>query len=145
VLREHVAAITTSSNVVVWDFLPGVTMAAFPYVERKQMCGILVLAAKSSSFKLGEDVVRVCSQLGLDGIWLSQQAESLPTYCDETMQRHARLLLSMMRDQLRLAGLEQELDSLSAQLSNTYEELSLIYQLSSGMRYHIVLGDSDWV
>ena len=40
----------------------------------------------------------------------------------------------MVRDQIRLAGMEQELDSLSGQLANTYEELSLIYQISSGMR-----------
>jgi HD-GYP domain-containing protein (c-di-GMP phosphodiesterase class II) len=140
-LREHVAAISPASSVVVWHFLPGVTMAAYPYVERKQLRGIIVLAAKSSSFKLGEDVVRVCSQLGLDGIWLAQQAEELPTYGDEAIQRQARLLLAMMRDQVRLSGLEGELDSLSAQLSNTYEELSLIYQLSSGMRVNRSAGD----
>src|SRR6202451_3330933 len=48
--------------------------------------------------------------------------------------RQARLLLSMMRDQVRLDSLEHELDSLSGQLANTYEELSLIYQISGGMR-----------
>src|SRR5688500_7272737 len=40
----------------------------------------------------------------------------------------------MIRDQVLLGWLDQELDSLSCQLANTYEELSLIYQLSSGMR-----------
>jgi HD-GYP domain-containing protein (c-di-GMP phosphodiesterase class II) len=58
----------------------------------------------------------------------------LPTYSDEAIQRQSRLLLNMMRDQMRLDGLQGELDSLSGQLSNTYEELSLIYQISSGMR-----------
>ena len=33
-----------------------------------------------------------------------------------------------------LAGLEDELNSLSEQLANTYEELSLIYQISGGMK-----------
>lgn len=133
-LRNHVAAMTPESSVVLWNLLPGVTLAAFPYVERRQLSGILVLAGKSSSFRLGDDVLRVCSRLGLDGIWLHQQAESLPTLTDDTIQRQARLLLSMVRDQVRLASLEKELDSLSAQLSNTYEELSLIYHVSSGMR-----------
>jgi HD-GYP domain-containing protein (c-di-GMP phosphodiesterase class II) len=133
-LKEHVAAIKADSGVVVWNFLPGVTLAAFPYVERKQMSGILVLAAKSPAFKLGEDVVRVCSKLGIDGVWLSQQADSLPSYGDDAIQRQSRLLLSMVRDQVRLASMEQEIDSLSGQLSNTYEELSLIYQISGGMR-----------
>src|SRR5207244_6527690 len=96
--------------------------------------GTIVLAAKAMSFKLGEDVVRVCGRLGIDAIWLGQQADELPAYTDEAIQRQTRLLLTMVRDQLRLAGLEHELTSLSSQLANTYEELSLIYQISGGMR-----------
>lgn len=140
-LCRRVQSLGVGSGVVVWDVLPGVVMGAFPYVEKRQLCGILVLAAKHTSFKLGEDVVRVCSRLGLDGIWLGQQAEQLPAYGDEAIQRQARLLLSMVRDQVRLANLEQELDSLSGQLANTYEELSLIYQLSGGMKVNRRAGD----
>jgi putative nucleotidyltransferase with HDIG domain len=40
----------------------------------------------------------------------------------------------MLHDQLKLSGMELELNSLSEQLANSYEELSLIYQISSGMR-----------
>jgi HD-GYP domain-containing protein (c-di-GMP phosphodiesterase class II) len=133
-LREQVRQLPANAPVAVWNSLPGVVMAAFPYLEKRQIVGVLVLAAKSTTFKLGEDVVRVCSQLGLDGIWLNQQAEELPTYGDEAIQRQSRLLLNMVRDQVRLAGLEHELDSLSGQLANAYEELSLIYQISSGMK-----------
>ena len=32
------------------------------------------------------------------------------------------------------SAMESELDSLSGQLANTYEELSLIYQLNAGMK-----------
>src|SRR4030095_2716352 len=122
------------SPVEIWGTLPGVVMAVFRYVDKRQLCGVLLLAAKGNSFRLGEEVLRVCSRLGLDGIWLNQQGEELPIYGDEAIVRQARLLLGMIRDQVRLAGLEQELDSLSGQLANTYEELSLIYQISSGMR-----------
>ncbi|HVT88420.1 MAG TPA: HD domain-containing phosphohydrolase [Tepidisphaeraceae bacterium] len=132
--RQLVGGINAGSNISIWKFVPGVCLAAFPFVQRKQMSGILVLAAKSPDFKLSEDVVSVCGRLGLDGIWLSQQADELNPHKDDVMQRVARLLLSMVRDQIRLTSLEKELDSLSNQLSNTYEELSLIYQLSSGMR-----------
>ena len=140
-VRERVKSFTSSSSVVVWDFLPGVLIAAFPYVEKKQLVGVLAIAGKSASFKLGEDVVRNCSRFGLDGIWLSQQSDELPAYTDESIQRQARLMLSMVRDQVRLAGLDRELDSLSGQLSNTYEELSLIYQLSGGMKVNRSAGD----
>jgi putative nucleotidyltransferase with HDIG domain len=40
----------------------------------------------------------------------------------------------MVRDSVKLNGLEREVDTLSGQLANTYEELSLIYQISSGMK-----------
>src|SRR5439155_15691729 len=133
-LTEKVAAMSASSTVEVWNALPGVVIAAFPYVEKRQLNGVMLLAAKGSTFRLGEEVLRVCSRLGIDGIWLNQQAEELPVYGDEAIQRQARLLLGMIRDQVRLSGLEGELDSLSGQLANTYEELSLIYQLSSGMK-----------
>ncbi|MGA2581736.1 MAG: HD-GYP domain-containing protein [Tepidisphaeraceae bacterium] len=114
--------------------LPGVLLAAVGYGQRRQTNAVIVLAAKASTFKLSEDVVRVCSRLGLDGIWLSQAADELPTYLEEMIQRHARMLLAMIRDQMRLENLQGELDSLSGQLSDTYEELSLVYQISSGMR-----------
>jgi putative nucleotidyltransferase with HDIG domain len=132
--QQKISAITPQSPVEVWNILPGVVVAAFPYVDKRQLCGIMLLAAKGQSFRLGEEVLRVCSRLGVDGIWLNQQAEELPVYGDEAIHRQARLLLGMIRDQVRLSGLEGELDSLSGQLANTYEELSLIYQLSSGMK-----------
>jgi HD-GYP domain-containing protein (c-di-GMP phosphodiesterase class II) len=133
-LKEKIRKLTPNSPVTVWNTLPGVTLAAFPYVDRRQLAAVLVLAGKSTAFKLGEEVVRVCSRLGLDGIWLNQQADELPQHSEESIVRQTRLLLSMMRDQVRLNGLEHELDSLSGQLANTYEELSLIYQISGGMR-----------
>src|SRR5207248_5945080 len=58
----------------------------------------------------------------------------LPTLDEPSMHRHTRLLMEMLGDQQRLRSLEQELDSLSGQLATTYEELSLIYQLSGGMK-----------
>src|ERR1700677_1888778 len=40
----------------------------------------------------------------------------------------------MLSDQLRLTGMDTELTQLSGHLANAYEELSLIYQISGGMR-----------
>lgn len=139
--RDKLAALTPASAVEVWNVLPGVTLAAFPFVAKRQVAGVLLLAGKSSRFRLGEDVVRACSRLGIDGIWLAQQCESLTGYDEQAMGRQAKLLQAMIRDQVRVAGLEQELDALSGQLSNTYEELSLIYQISSGMKVNRRAGD----
>jgi HD-GYP domain-containing protein (c-di-GMP phosphodiesterase class II) len=131
---EQAKSIDASCGVVIWNGIPGVSLVAFPHIERRQIQAIIVLAAKAPTFALGEDVVRVCSRLGIDGIWLNQQADQLSPLSDDALAGHARLLQGMLRDQVRLSGLEVELDSMSGQLANTYEELSVIYQLSSGMR-----------
>src|SRR5687768_18287381 len=44
--------LNASSSVGIWDALPGVLLAAFPYVDKRQLQGILVLGAKSNAFKL---------------------------------------------------------------------------------------------
>lgn len=132
--REELAGLSASSGVVTWSLVPGVAIAAFPCVHQRQLQGMVLLAAKAPEFSLSEEIVRLCSRLELDAMWLSQQADALPGYSQEALQRQARLVVSVLRDQLRVSSLEQEVDSLSLQLANSYEELSLIYQISSGMK-----------
>jgi HD-GYP domain-containing protein (c-di-GMP phosphodiesterase class II) len=119
-----------------WQMPEGIALAAFPHLERKQQSGVLLLAAKASSWQPGaaEDVLRACGRLQLDVQWLAGEAAILPAYDDAALEHQARLLTSALRDQLTLAGLEDDRNNLSEQLSNTYEELSLIYQISGGMK-----------
>ncbi|MGA2442153.1 MAG: HD-GYP domain-containing protein, partial [Tepidisphaeraceae bacterium] len=133
-LVERIRKLAANSSVTVWNTFPGVILAVFPCVERRQIAGFVVLAGRSVDFNLGEEVLRVCSRLGLDAAWLRQQAEELIAYNDQAIQRQARLVTGMLEDQMRLAGLASELNSLSGHLANAYEELSLIYQISGGMR-----------
>ena len=124
-----------------WQVLPGVVLAAFPHVEKKQQLGVILLAAKAPGFDLDEDVLRACGRVGLDAQWLAKQAADLPAYGHDAILHQARLLAAALRDQVRAAGLETELNSLSEQLANTYEELSLIYQVSSGMKVNRRAGE----
>jgi HD-GYP domain-containing protein (c-di-GMP phosphodiesterase class II) len=119
-----------------WQLPEGIALAAFPHLEKKQQCGVLLLAAKAISWQSGtsEDVLRACGRLQLDSQWVAGEAAILPAYDDAALEHQARLLTSTLRDQLALAGLEDDRNSLSEQLSNTYEELSLIYQISGGMK-----------
>ena len=114
--------------------LPGALAASWPHVERKQVRGVFVIAARAESFSLDEDVLRACGATELDGPWLRSQAERLPGYNSDAVVSQARLLPMTVQDQVRLAGMQGELDSLSGQLAGTYEELSLVYQVSGGMR-----------
>ncbi len=114
--------------------LPGVLVCAAPHLEKRKVDGILLLVCRGEKFSLDEDVLRICSQLGLDGQWLLRQALDLPSYGPDALLRQGRLCQGMWSDRLALESMHQELDSLSNQLANTYEELSLVYQISGGMR-----------
>jgi len=133
-LQDRIAELAIDGPPLVWEQSAGVLLAAVPYVERRQITAVLLLAARSKQFGPTEDVQRVCSRLGLDCTWLCQQADELPSYSMRVMQRNADLVLAMLSDQLRLDSMEGELNSLSSQLADTYEELSLIYQISGGMK-----------
>ncbi len=134
--------ITSSDECVnVCEPLDGTIMAAFAYFERRQLSAIVALIGKSSSFRLDSSTKRLCQDLGLDTAWLQQEAASTPAFDSATIHNEATLLANMVRDQVRVSGLEQEVESLSTQLADTYEELSLIYRLSSGMKVNRGTGE----
>jgi putative nucleotidyltransferase with HDIG domain len=125
-----------------WRHVPGVLMAGFAHAARRQQpAGLVVLAARDESFALTEDVLRACGRLGVDGPAVRAMATELPGYGVPALERQARLLPDTLADQVRLAALGREVGSLSQQLADTYEELTLIYQLSSGMKVNRRAGD----
>jgi HD-GYP domain-containing protein (c-di-GMP phosphodiesterase class II) len=133
-LRSSVSKLNSQSPAQALDFVPGFVLAATPLVDRRQMSGVLVMAGKSETFSLDEDVLRVCSQIGLDAIWLGQQAAHVPAHGSVRLTLGVAMFMTLLSDRLRITGLEEELNSLSTQLANTYEELTLIDQISGGMR-----------
>jgi HD-GYP domain-containing protein (c-di-GMP phosphodiesterase class II) len=113
---------------------PGVVVGAIPWIERRQRAGLLLLAGVDKEFAVTADVRRACSALGVDGDTLTLYAESLVRHDRQSIAAHARMLTGMAADQQRIAAADRELRSLSEKLSGSYEELSLVYQVSGGMR-----------
>jgi HD-GYP domain-containing protein (c-di-GMP phosphodiesterase class II) len=121
-------------EVNVCEPMPGIIMAAFAYTDRRQLKAIVALIGRSESFTLDANTRQLCQQLGLDADWLRQEAAATPAFDASAIGHETRQLANMLRDQIRLGGLHSEVESLSVQLANTYEELSLIYRLSGGMK-----------
>ena len=48
--REKLRKVDADSPVAVWNNLPGVILAALPCVDRRQLCGVLVLAGQVPGF-----------------------------------------------------------------------------------------------
>jgi HD-GYP domain-containing protein (c-di-GMP phosphodiesterase class II) len=133
-LREHVRQMTAQSRAQALEVVPGAVLCAVPFVDRRQVRGALLLAGKHEDFGLGEDVLRVCGLVAADAAWLGQQARSVPPMTPERLLAITGMVQSMLADRVRVNTLEQELNSLSTQLANAYEELTLIDQISGGMR-----------
>ena len=133
-ISKAIAAATPTSNSSEWSFVPGLVISAVPLVDKRQLTGMMLLIGKRDGFTLDEDVLREANRLGLDATWLQSQADELPGWKADALLAQSKLLISTMRDQTRLNASEQEIDSLSTQLSNSYEELSLIYHISGGMK-----------
>ena len=133
-IRHCIKSLTAQSPVQVWRHVPGAAICALPYFDRRQLQGALALTCKTHDFRLDEDVLRLCSQLGLDATWLETESKTLPSPPIEHLAASVALFLDMLADRLRVGSLEQELNSLSTQLANAYEELTLIDQINSGMR-----------
>ena len=140
-LKSAAGGITATSPVTAWSFLPGVMASVFPVTERRAVQGVVVLAARSNTFVSSGEARQVYEQLGLDADWADRQIASLPGYDETSIVAAGQMLLGSARDQSRLGNLEKELDSLSTQLANSYEELSLIYQVSSGMKVNRTAGE----
>jgi HD-GYP domain-containing protein (c-di-GMP phosphodiesterase class II) len=140
-VAEAVAQVVASAAPAAWSFFPGLAVAAFPHVDKRHVTGIVLLVGKRDAFALDEDLLRAANRHGLDPAALAQQAAPLPAFTDAAVLGAARLLAGMARDQARLASLEHEIDSLSTQLATSYEELSLIYQVSSGMKVNRGAGE----
>jgi len=133
-LAGKIRNIPADAEPLVIDTLPGALLAVCPFVDRRQAAGFVSLAARVDGFEPNEDLWRACTRISTDAEWVLHQANSLPGYSRDTLLIQAGLLGAMLRDQLRIVGMQVDLNDLSEQLANTYEELSLIYQISSGMR-----------
>jgi HD-GYP domain-containing protein (c-di-GMP phosphodiesterase class II) len=94
----------------------------------------LLMCARSERFSLEEDTLRMSSELQLDAQWLADEAAALPAYSPELLNAQASLLVDQVRNESRLVQYDRQVDSLSTQLANSYEELSLIYDISGGMK-----------
>ncbi len=122
-LSKTIAQLTPTSTPSVIDDVEGLLIAAFPRVDRRKVTGAIALIGFSGA-------PRRDPSPGPG----TPADEAVPTHTRESLLHHASLVMAAMRDHIRLSGLEGEINSLSAKLADTYEELSLIYQISGGMR-----------
>ena len=131
-VSSHVAPIRSAGRVTLW---PGVSLVPLhtdpaPVTAQAETLAALLL---STDLLTSEQLHNLCSAAGLDHAATAARlaAAGLPTPADA--DRLAAALGFLHDDAARTAADAASLDSLTAELTDTYEELSLIYKLSSSM------------
>ena len=115
--------------------LPGLTACVLPSLHRRNgQAGLMLLARRADFAATGEDLHRLCGRLSLDAGWLLQVASDTRPVDPITLRAFGSFASSLIRGEARSMNVEKDIESLSTQLSDTYEELTLIYPISSGMR-----------
>lgn len=124
--------------------IPGVLARLWPSSIRRRndTSPTIVLIARTASIDpRSEDAQQWCTRLKLDTAWLAEEAGRILPVSADTLSRLAELTTVAATAEQRVAAMQSERDSLSSQLSDTYEELTLIYQISSGMRVNRSVDD----
>ncbi len=122
-------------GVEVW---PGVWLAPLPAQRRRRsgevqtqtLPAVLLL---TRAFVRSEEYHLVCSAGGLDARATAQQAAGRLLSGPAEVQRLATLLAWLQQDGIEAQRRTGELQTLSQQLGESYEELSLLYKLSTSM------------
>src|SRR4051812_6774754 len=112
-LNASIATSTLPANIA-WRQAPGTVMAGFAHSDKRQSQQLyLALIARSLDFDQTEEVLRACGRLGLDARWLESLASELPAYGPAALERQVKVLADTLADQLRVEGLQHEVDTLS--------------------------------
>ncbi len=133
-LRQHASRLTAADAPQAWDFLPGALLWAMPYVERRQVQAIMLVASRHGGDEAPAAARDVCGHLGLDSTHLIETSSDLVPCDADRPAAGIAPFMDLLSARLRIAEMEGEIKSLSTQLANTYEELTLIEQVSGGMR-----------
>jgi len=136
------AAVAVSSPPTILNDIPGAAMCLLPWVQRRQLHGIMLLAA--TRLLTDDDhgrAAELCRRLGLEPASVLHGDAFPPPRTRADLVADALRLRKLAESFARMSAMDEEIQSLSAQLANAYEELALIEQISGGMRVNRDIAD----
>jgi len=112
----------------------GCCVVGVPVHRRRRVAGAAVACFLTTDMLDEERLARMCDRLGLDRQVVAELATDACRRDPADAASLIEILDWMVHDQQALQVAEDELVNLSTNLTNTYEELSLVYAISSSMR-----------
>jgi len=112
----------------------GCWMLSVPLRRRRRIMAAAVACFPTRQTPESEEFARACSQAGLDSRLMASLCHSDARYDAEQAGHLCRTLRWLIEDEQSKDVAAGELDTLSTNLANTYEELSLLYRIGGAMR-----------
>jgi len=115
------------------ELFEGLWAIPLPETRRRRRVGYLVVFALTPEALRGEHFEAACQSARLDAQAAREQLASLATFDRAEVARVAQLLRWTASDRAELASDEAALTGFSRQLTESYEEISLLYRLGRSM------------
>jgi HD-GYP domain-containing protein (c-di-GMP phosphodiesterase class II) len=116
--------------------LPWVHVQLMPIARRRKLSGwVLMLGRTEAVSPACEDMARLAQRASLDAGALLAQAQRVPLVPPATFTSLVKVAEQMHEDLYAAATANTELANVTEQLTSVYEEISLLYKISSGMRF----------
>jgi len=112
----------------------GCWMLAVPLRRRRRLIGAAVACYPARQTPGSEAFARMCSRTRLDERAMADLCRQVARYDAEQADALCHVLQWMIEDEQAKEVARAELETLSTNLANTYEELSLLYRISGSMR-----------
>ena len=119
---------------VSFSCLGGIEGLVIPIMRRNKPVGAVVGCFLHEKFHQSEELVRLCSAKQYDCKLLLELADQMPRYGSGTIEAMGQLLEESVRSACADHGAAEEIDSLAINLAGSYEELSLVYKITSGLK-----------
>ncbi len=115
------------------DALAGTLIVALPVHHRHHTAGSVLACGLADAFFDEETFARFCDTYALDRTVLSRLAAEQPRHQLEHLQAYASILAHHVDACSTASAARRDICDMSSHLDRTYEELHLLYQVSTGL------------
>lgn len=112
--------------------LPGCACTVVPIQRRRRRVGAVVAAFVGRDIPDSEELAHLCQARQLDKEWVLRAARQEARFDSNQSAVVAELVRQLVDQAMEQSTYQNELGELSANLTNTYEELNLVYRIAAG-------------
>src|SRR3954470_24589734 len=126
----------TPDGVRLHGHLPWIQLHLLPILKRRKVTGWIVMVGRTDHVAAGsEELARFAHRAAVDAQVLATSSNKAPLVPPPLFTSLVRMAEQMHEDLQAGSVAHNELANVTEQLTSVYEEISLLYKISSGMRF----------